>query len=171
MSNRKRHPCATCGAMHMRTGEVCFACDHTFLDRPTRLCAICGGQIPREKGRAGSAYCSSACSDAVGEARNAAMKGVAAEIKEGRLLPARECVCVDCGAPARDYDHRRYLRPLDVVPVCRTCNLKRGAAEDVAEAVRAHFHVKGSLADFMERRRKKRAKWVLRQLNRRAEAA
>ena len=34
--------------------------------------------------------------------------------------------CVDCGAPAVNYDHRDYLRPLDVHPVCRSCNWRRG---------------------------------------------
>ena len=36
--------------------------------------------------------------------------------------------CVDCGAPARDYDHRDYNKPLDVEPVCRRCNILRGPA-------------------------------------------
>lgn len=37
--------------------------------------------------------------------------------------------CVDCGKPAHDYDHRDYRKPLEVVPVCRSCNLKRGPAD------------------------------------------
>lgn len=42
-----------------------------------------------------------------------------------------EIACVDCGAPATDYDHRDYNRPLDVDPVCRRCNVRRGPALDV----------------------------------------
>lgn len=34
--------------------------------------------------------------------------------------------CVDCGRPAKVYDHRDYSRPLDVEPVCKGCNKKRG---------------------------------------------
>lgn len=34
--------------------------------------------------------------------------------------------CVDCSAPAAEYDHRDYLKPLDVQPVCRACNQVRG---------------------------------------------
>lgn len=34
--------------------------------------------------------------------------------------------CVDCGNPAAEYDHRDYRQPLDVQPVCRSCNQKRG---------------------------------------------
>ena len=34
--------------------------------------------------------------------------------------------CVDCEAPATKYDHRNYLKPLQVDPVCNSCNLKRG---------------------------------------------
>lgn len=40
--------------------------------------------------------------------------------------------CVDCGAPACDYDHRDYSKPLDVEPVCRRCNLRRGPAIPVS---------------------------------------
>jgi len=36
--------------------------------------------------------------------------------------------CVDCGKPAHSYDHRDYLKPLDVDPVCRKCNAERGSA-------------------------------------------
>jgi hypothetical protein len=36
--------------------------------------------------------------------------------------------CADCSAPAVEYDHRDYGRPLDVQPVCRGCNKKRGTA-------------------------------------------
>lgn len=36
--------------------------------------------------------------------------------------------CVDCGAIATEYDHRDYSRPLDVDPVCSSCNKLRGPA-------------------------------------------
>lgn len=36
--------------------------------------------------------------------------------------------CVDCGKRANRYDHRDYLKPLDVEPVCHGCNLRRGPA-------------------------------------------
>ena len=45
------------------------------------------------------------------------------------LLPSASVFpCVDCAAPAVDYEHRDYNRPLAVEPVCRRCNLARGAA-------------------------------------------
>lgn len=34
--------------------------------------------------------------------------------------------CIDCGAAAQHYDHRDYSRPLNVEPVCVSCNCKRG---------------------------------------------
>lgn len=34
--------------------------------------------------------------------------------------------CADCGAPASQYDHRDYKKPLEVEPVCRACNSARG---------------------------------------------
>lgn len=39
--------------------------------------------------------------------------------------------CVDCNAEATEYDHRDYRKPLDVEPVCRTCNRRRGHAVDL----------------------------------------
>ena len=49
-------------------------------------------------------------------------------IKRGVIPPAKACVCVDCGKPARHYDHRDYNKPLEVEPVCISCNMMRGAA-------------------------------------------
>ena len=37
-----------------------------------------------------------------------------------------EIKCVDCGKPAQCWDHRDYDKPLDVEPVCGSCNGKRG---------------------------------------------
>ena len=36
--------------------------------------------------------------------------------------------CVDCGKIATDYEHRDYMKPLEVDPVCRKCNIRRGRA-------------------------------------------
>ncbi|MFL9904687.1 hypothetical protein PQR71_42280 [Paraburkholderia fungorum] len=49
-------------------------------------------------------------------------------VKRGELKPAKEFTCADCPAPATDYDHRDYGKPLVVVAVCRMCNLHRGRA-------------------------------------------
>jgi hypothetical protein len=52
--------------------------------------------------------------------------------KEGRLplLDGTVC-CVDCGKPATVYDHREYAKPLEVDPVCRSCNSRRGPAKEL----------------------------------------
>lgn len=50
-------------------------------------------------------------------------------------LACGEYACVDCGAVATQYEHRDYARPLDVEPICKGCNLKRGrGAWPTAEA-------------------------------------
>lgn len=62
-----------------------------------------------------------------------ARAAVAQAIRDGKLPRLDGTIqCVDCGKPAKNYDHREYARPLDVQPVCRSCNLKRGPASDVA---------------------------------------
>lgn len=57
-----------------------------------------------------------------GRARAAVMNAV----RSGRMQPALGMQCVDCGEMATGYDHRDYRKPLDVQPVCRYCNTKRG---------------------------------------------
>lgn len=37
-------------------------------------------------------------------------------------------LCVDCGSPATEYDHRDYFELLKVDPTCGRCNLRRGVA-------------------------------------------
>jgi hypothetical protein len=54
---------------------------------------------------------------------------VARAIKRGELKHASELTCVDCGRPASQYDHRDYTKPLQVDPVCRSCNVMRGPAD------------------------------------------
>lgn len=61
-----------------------------------------------------------------GQPRAAA--AIARAIAVGILKPARGQNCVDCGAPAVEYDHRDYNKPLVVEPVCRSCNVLRGKA-------------------------------------------
>lgn len=55
------------------------------------------------------------------------MLAVKNEVMNGRLLPAKDCKCVDCGKQAQCYDHRDYRKPLMVEPVCKSCDGKRGA--------------------------------------------
>jgi hypothetical protein len=58
---------------------------------------------------------------------------VARAISAGKLPRLDGAIlCVDCGKPATEYDHREYARPLDVQPVCHSCNLRRGPASDIA---------------------------------------
>lgn len=63
-----------------------------------------------------------------------AHRAVAFAIRNGQLPLASTLKCVDCGEQASDYDHRDYLKPLDVDAVCRTCNGKRGRALDGEDA-------------------------------------
>lgn len=52
---------------------------------------------------------------------------VACAVRRGKLPKLDGTIaCVDCGKPARNYDHRDYAKPLDVVPVCIPCNIRRG---------------------------------------------
>ena len=92
-----------------------------------RVCAHCGVDISERH------YHATACFGCAGQwgvrnGANAAYAKVSAAIKQGLLPHPSECACTDCGKPARDYDHRDYRKPLDVDPVCRSCNKRRGPA-------------------------------------------
>lgn len=68
------------------------------------------------------------CSDAVSALRGVAVVEVARAIRHKEIEPASAYNCTDCGAPAESYDHRNYIKPLSIEPVCRGCNTKRGPA-------------------------------------------
>jgi hypothetical protein len=59
--------------------------------------------------------------------QNTALSMVGRAIRKG-VLPKLDgtIACVDCTAPATVYEHRDYGKPLDVEPVCQSCNKKRG---------------------------------------------
>lgn len=48
--------------------------------------------------------------------------------QKGALASPKLFSCNDCGIAATEYDHRDYNKPLDVVPICRSCNARRGRA-------------------------------------------
>jgi hypothetical protein len=67
--------------------------------------------------------------------RSTAAAMVSSAIRSGALAKASQYRCTDCDAPANCYDHRDYGRPLDVEPVCRSCNSRRGSAEPLNQYI------------------------------------
>lgn len=57
--------------------------------------------------------------------RAAAHKFTRAAVENGFLLAPKDCKCTDCAKQATCYDHRDYGRPMDVEPVCLSCNSRR----------------------------------------------
>lgn len=51
---------------------------------------------------------------------------VARAIRKAQLPLPSEFRCTDCHKRAEVYDHRDYSKPLEVEPVCRGCNARRG---------------------------------------------
>lgn len=63
------------------------------------------------------------------KAQKVACQKVRRAVIRGELpnLKATTVICVDCKVRrATNYEHRDYGKPLEVDPVCRSCNLKRG---------------------------------------------
>lgn len=87
-----------------------------------KLCVVCVKRATRTPRSKYCDFCGTGCKPCSIE------YAVVRAIRRGELPPAKECVCVDCGAQARHYDHRDYNKPLEVEPVCVRCNLLRGHA-------------------------------------------
>lgn len=108
-----------------------------------RICPVCGMEF-RRHGKAKTCHgCSRSKERVLAKARKEAnsfgfnwvahrLVGVA--IFNGFIPPASQFFCVDCGAKAREYDHRDYNKPLDVEPVCSSCNQKRSHGIPLAPA-------------------------------------
>lgn len=96
---------------------VCLAC-LTPLRKSASFCEPCGRDAMR--------------------VRNRAVAAISVAIRTGKLPRAATLTCVDCGKPARHWEHRYYSAPLDVSPVCEGCNAKRGHALDLVELVREY---------------------------------
>lgn len=103
-------------------------------------CKICGEHFERSWRQKLCEECARAVrrlrAEFYGDAQQDAMTEVAKAIRHGKLKPATRFRCTDCSKRAECYDHRSYERPLDVEPVCRSCNLKRGHTDDLPEYLR-----------------------------------
>ena len=101
--------------------QVEIQCLHTPVEG-AKPCVVCGIRLARSKR---AKYCDECFT---GSKPSSVEYAVFKAVREGRLKPIRECTCVDCGAPARHYDHRDYNKPEEVEPVCVSCNWWRGPA-------------------------------------------
>jgi hypothetical protein len=98
-------------------------------DELNRKCIVCGADI---SGRHGAAkYCVPCGNKGIrpnGKNYNDKARLITKYAVEiGFLSHPEHLVCVDCGVPAKCYDHRDYTQPLLVDPVCSGCNNRRGA--------------------------------------------
>lgn len=126
----KARPCVVCGKTNRTHRDLCFACRRADENSAigVRICAFCGNEIARSR-KLISPYCSIECSNKVVEIRSSVGAAIRKAVVSGGIQKLDGSVpCVDCGKPARHYDHRDYTKPLDVAPVCRSCNFKRGPA-------------------------------------------
>ncbi len=91
----------------------------------TSICRVCNCEIID---RHHSAKLCFPCADHRNNGGYKAHSKVKYAIKQGIIAPIKEMKCVDCGCQAEIYDHKDYNKPLEVEPVCRSCNRKRGSA-------------------------------------------
>jgi hypothetical protein len=109
-----------------------------------KVCAVCGDVLTRP-GRAQAKYCLDCAAEKQREwgrknknnAASRAHMAVNRSVRKGDLPDLSEglIACVDCGKVATCHDHRDYSKPLDVDPVCGSCNWLRGKAVGVPRTV------------------------------------
>lgn len=110
-----RFSCCVCGVVELTTGG-----SDTFR---------CGGC------RAAGLFASRSMRITDWTGKDRASRQVATAIAAGRLPRPNQLKCADCPAPAIEYEHRDYNKPLQVDPICRRCNLLRGPAIPLAGSV------------------------------------
>lgn len=71
-------------------------------------------------------------------ARKNASRRVRYAVTAGWIPNIRFLACFDCGDKATGYDHRDYSLSVNVVPVCRRCNHRRGPARVSGKKVHRH---------------------------------
>ena len=131
--------CAACeedmSARHW-SAVYCHSCsakrNATKKANKQRKCLVCEVDISNSHGN--TIYCFSCAgrqwSDKPKTPKYASHKIVWYAVMGG-ILPKPETLnCVDCGRKAEHWEHRDYLKPLDVDPVCTRCNIKRGPGEN-----------------------------------------
>ena len=91
----------------------------------TKRCLICETDY---QGRHNQMFCEYRCQRIGVKIQLRASYEVWKAVRRGDLPPAKALRCTDCGSPALEYDHRNYGKPLEVQPVCRLCNVRRGPA-------------------------------------------
>jgi hypothetical protein len=114
-----------------------------FKSKWLTRCSVCGVQQLTGVNRpCRCAECKTRHAALAVSLRGPAHAAVMAAVQLGQLPRLDGAVsCVDCGQPAHVYDHREYAKPLDVVPVCRSCNFRRGPAKEMAPHVRKRWNV------------------------------
>lgn len=88
------------------------------------VCIDCAAPFRRDMG----SWRCWGCERAMAAIRARAMAAVHLAVASGAIPKAAMLPCIDCEEPASVYDHRDYRQPLNVVPVCRKCNQRRGPA-------------------------------------------
>src|SRR4030095_7564023 len=68
-------------------------------------------------------------------------------LTNGKNRPIGQAKCKDCSRLATTYDHRDYLEPLVVEPVCWSCNRNRGPAIETLRRLRVNKKVIASIVN------------------------
>jgi hypothetical protein len=98
--------------------HVCRQCRGSMSGRSCAnavYCFVCSAQRQKESRRR-----------AITPLQTLAHAYVHSAIRLGILAPLSGLRCSDCAKPATQYDHRDYAKPLEVDPVCGSCNMRRG---------------------------------------------
>lgn len=92
-----------------------------------RICQHCGNSYEHHRHKSAATRCES-CREIHCILAGRCSSAVTTAEYNDRLQDPKTMRCIDCGNSANVYDHRDYLKPLSVDPVCNTCNIRRAGA-------------------------------------------
>lgn len=97
-----------------------------------RTCRLCRASYEKERRKKPEAVAYQKHRNRIFKLTNAyyAKMEVYKAVRTNKIPSPKTLICVDCGNDASEYDHRDYNKPLEVSPVCRSCNAFRGRGKN-----------------------------------------
>lgn len=107
-------------------------CDSKSKSHTVRRCRACKAFLARQWRKSDKGKISTKKNNDSKKNTNlmSAKSAVYILVRAKKLKKASNFNCLDCGMKAEVYDHRDYKKPLDIEPVCKSCNYKRGSGKN-----------------------------------------
>jgi len=126
--NFEGKPCKVCGSTtRYRSNNACVACARARAAKPEHRAATKEWLRNTDEGRE-SVRRGNRIRYLKDREKVLARCEVRSQWRKGAIPKPADCICIDCNAQAQEYHHEDYSKPLDVIPLCKLCHIKRHAS-------------------------------------------